>query len=497
MSVRLSGLISNMDTDSIVQELMSAQSMKKTKIENKKTKLEWKQEKWKALNTKIYALYTGTLSKMRFQANYSTKKVTSTNNTALSATVSSTAANGAHKLNITQLASSQYVTSGTLSLDASATATSITSDTTLKDLGVASGTVISIKDKDSKVIGSLSVSTTTTIEDFVDACDDAGLNASFDEDQGRFYLSSEKSGEDNSFSISVMNGTTDYSDKLGLGSSATNVAATNAKFELDGVDYEETSNKVTINGLTLELQDTTGTEADPDYITLTVANDSDAAYTLVKEFLTEYNALLEEMNDDYYASSAKGYDPLTDDEKEAMSDDEIEKWETKIKDSLLRRDDKLGSLLSTMKTTLASPVKVDGKNYSLSSFGISSALYTEKGKLHINGDPDDTLVADQTDKLKAALEDDPDTVMKVLTTVCGNLYSTMQEKMKSTTLNSALTFYNDKEMNNQIEDYEDEIDDMEDKLADLEDRYYAQFTAMETAMANLNSQQSALSSMIS
>ena len=65
MGIRMSGLISGMDTESIIKELMKAHSTKKTKTENKITKHEWKQEKWQELNKKIYALYTGTLTKAK------------------------------------------------------------------------------------------------------------------------------------------------------------------------------------------------------------------------------------------------------------------------------------------------------------------------------------------------------------------------------------------------------------------------------------------------
>ena len=51
MAIRMSGMISGLDTDSIVKSLMEKQQAKKTKIESKKQKLEWKQEIWSGLNT--------------------------------------------------------------------------------------------------------------------------------------------------------------------------------------------------------------------------------------------------------------------------------------------------------------------------------------------------------------------------------------------------------------------------------------------------------------
>lgn len=493
MAIRLSGLVSNMDTDAIIKELMSAQNTKKTKIENKITKLEWKQDTWKSFNTKIYSLYTGTLSKMRMQGSYATKKATTTNENALTVTATSNAASGAHKVGISKLASAQYMTSGKVSLAQDATATSINSKTTLKDLGMEVGTKITItQGSNSSHPKVLEVKETTTIADFVSTCNSAGLNASYDEIQGRFFISSKGSGKENAFKIESDKNNL---DKLGLSETGSNamtyVEAEDAEFTLNGASMTSSSNTITVNGLTLQLKEVTEND-----LTVSVTNDTDATYDLVKDFIKEYNTLLEELNTAYYAGTAKGYEPLTDEQKEEMTDDEIEKWEKKIKDSLLRRDDKLGGLLSSMKSALSGSVAVNGKSYSLASFGISSIEYTEKGKLHIDGNSEDELAADREDKLKAAIEDDPDTVMKVLSSICGELYSTMQDKMKGTTLNSALTFYNDKEMKSTLDKYEKDLKKMESKLKDIEDRYYAQFSAMETAMSKLNSQSNALASMI-
>ena len=234
--------------------------------------------------------------------------------------------------------------------------------------------------------------------------------------------------------------------------------------------------------------------AEGEAISVTVNKDVDAVYDKVKNFIKQYNELLEEMNNLYDADSAKGYDILTDEEREAMTEEQIEKWENKIKDSLLRRDDSLGSLLNTMKTTLSKSVTVNGKNYALSSFGIVTSDYKEKGKLHLLGDSEDTYGKDYEDKLKAALSEDADTVMQVLSGVTKDLYDSMNEKMKTSTVSSALTFYNDKQLDKTMKSYKDELATLEDRLKEIEDRYYAQFTRMEVAMSKLNSQQSSLGS---
>ena len=92
------------------------------------------------------------------------------------------------------------------------------------------------------------------------------------------------------------------------------------------------------------------------------------------------------------------------------------------------------------------------------------------------------------------LEEDPDTVKEVLSGLASNLYDSLNKKMGTTTLSSALTFYNDKEMASQLSDYKKEISDWESKLSDMEEKYYSQFSAMETALAKIQSQQNTLSS---
>lgn len=278
------------------------------------------------------------------------------------------------------------------------------------------------------------------------------------------------------------------------------VAAANAEFVLDGATMEENSNNFTVNGITLNLVSTTYNKDTGEYdnVQITVGKDSDSTYNLVKEALTEYNKLIEEMNDLYGADSARGYDPLTSEQKEAMTEEEIENWEGKIKGSLLRRDSTLGSLLTSMRTALSSSYTDEetGKTYSLSSFGIVTGTYTENGKLHIYGDADDATYATYTDRLKTALEEDPDQVMDVLTNIFGKLYETMTEKCAKTEISSALTFYNDKQYSSLLEDYEDDLETMEDRIKDLEDKYYKQFTAMETALSKLQSQSNSLASLL-
>lgn len=522
MAIRMSGMVSGMDTESIIQELMSAQSQKKVKIENKITKHEWKTEKWQDLNKKLYSFYTGSLSKARLQGSFNTKKVKSSDETKVSASVTSAAVEGTHTLRVDRLASTQFVTGAKLGTvkDLEGEDVAVSGSTKLTQLGISaeSGkeTTITIAAGDKSV--DLNVTAETTVNDFISACKDAGINASYDTAQKRFFLSGAQSGVDNAFSITSETKNEDGTvtrgsalEKLGLGevtytknddgtltyASTGDIAlkeASDSVIELNGAILTGSSNTITANGLTFELNAVTkGT--DNEYISINVTKDSQAVYDMVKSFIKDYNELLSELNDTYYADSAYGYDPLTDDEREAMTDEQVEKWENKIKDSLLRRDSTVGSLLTAMKTAMSGSVEYNGQKYSLSSLGIMTTDYTEKGKLHIYGDEDDETTSGKEDKLMAAIEEDPDMVMTVITQLSSSLYATFGEKMKATTNSSALTFYDDKQMKTDLSKYKDELETMEDKLSDMEDRYYKQFTAMETALSKLNTQSSSLSSL--
>ena len=510
MPIRMTGLTSGLDTESIISALMSAQRTKQTKVENKKQKLEWKQEIWKGLNTKIYGFYKDSLSKMKYSSNYSTKKASVSDSTKLTATASTKAAAGSYKVAINKIASSQYVTSGKLNYTDS-DGNAATTSTKLSDLGMATGTVLKLSTKDKSA--ALEVKDDTTISDFVKFCSDAGLNATFDEKQQRFFLSSKDSGAENSFSLSA-NGITNKDasalSKLGLSNfdGSTDVKesdtdndvkmvvtkAADTEVEYNGATLTSSNTSIDVAGVTLNLL---GTTVAGETVNVTVSNDTSAVYDNIKEFITEYNSILKTMNTYYDAASASSYEVLTDDQKKAMSDDEVDKWNTKIKDSLLRRDSTLSSLITTMKSDMMGTVTAsNGKTYSLANLGITTSAknYSEGGLLHIKGDEDDDEFAESTNTLMQMLEEDPDTVKEVLSGLATNLYDSLNKKMATTTLSSALTFYNDKEMVSQLSDYKQEISDWKSKLSDMEERYYSQFSAMETALAKLQSQQNNLSS---
>ena len=802
MPIRITGLTSGLDTESIISALVSSYNYKTNKYKKAHTKLSWKQDAWKTLNTKIYSLYTS-LDGLRFSKNYNLKTTTSSDTTKATVTTTNNAVNGTQKLNVLQVAQAGYLTGGKL-------ASGTTSSTTLAELGYTGGdgTIdVNLGDGTKK---SISVSQGTTVQQVVNSLKDAGVNASYDENNKRIYVSSKETGTENDFTLtgadnngvsaltklglcvnssattatyqsytkyydnskdqiianvkegaakyaqaltdtttakaqnanlsaaysyataysamqdaltksglkddaakqeqlktllvmtatervnSVMdadgnvytskktlddgsiiyekdgnyiqavtttsddgNETTTYytatakytdgsvdpekmeytkgaevsgvsksSDRLtalktasgltadkistlasniskvnsfeavsdttladsdsysrkkimedikaayssggsaavttetnkyaavitanntkisdgettmqehsvlediaklsvnsaeytnavnafvkqvqeanknltdlnnNVNSDASKIDGKDAKIKLNDIEYTGSSNQFSINGLSITAQAVTG-DGDANAITITTQSDVQGMYDKIKDFLTQYNSLINEITSLYNADSAKGYEPLTDEEKDAMSDTEVEKWEEKIKSSLLRRDDSLESIMNTMTSAMSKGYEVNGKKYYLSTFGIKTLGYlnaaeNEQNAYHIDGDEDDASVSGNSDKLMTALTEDPDSVIEFMQQLTSGLYESVGKKMQSSTLSSVYKVYNDKEMASEYSDYTDLIKKWEQKLQDQEDYYYQKFSAMETALSKLQSQTSSMSNL--
>ena len=278
---------------------------------------------------------------------------------------------------------------------------------------------------------------------------------------------------------------------------ATKITGQDAVIELNGVEYTSSTNGFVINGLTINAQAVT-TDGP---ITITTNVDSQAIYDKIKDFLTEYNNVINEMTKLYNAESASDYEPLTDEEKEAMSEEQIEKWEDKIKGALLRRDGSLNSIMSTMINSMSQSFEVDGVKLSLGSFGISTLGFLNSAKdeqyaFHIDGDEDDENTSGKKDKLMKAIEENPDQLMGFMQKLMGNLYENIDKKMKSTELSSAYKVYNDKEMDKEATRIEQMIKKWEDKISDKEEYYYDKFTQMEVALSKLQNQTSSISGLL-
>ena len=493
--IRLTGMNSGLDTDAMVKELVSAYEKKGQKTKNAKTKHEWKTEIWTGLNKKIKA-FNSKVKSLQFSSNYNLKKTTSSDENKVSVVAKENAVKGTQSITVDNLAKTSYVTSAKLqAVDASGNPTGgkITADSKLSELGItATSNKITVTQGDKSI--EIEANKDTTVGEFVDKLKTFGLDASFDENNSRFFISAKDSGEANNFTFTSEH--PKMLNKLGLteASGASIIAGEDARITLNGAEFTSSTNSFDINGLAINVK---GLTEPGNQITLTTSTDEDAIYKNIKSVVSEYSKLINELSKLYNADSARKYDPLTDEEKDAMTDDEVEKWETKIKDSLLRRDGNISSIMNAMKSATMATYEVGGKKMTLADFGIGTLGYfssedNQKSALHISGDADDEAVSGETNKLKAAIAADSDGVADFFSQLMTNLSDQFNKLSASTTNRSYGNFYDDKKIKSDMTAYEKKVADFESYLADIEDKYYKQFTQMEKAMAKLNSTQTQL-----
>lgn len=278
---------------------------------------------------------------------------------------------------------------------------------------------------------------------------------------------------------------------------ASRIAGTDAEIELNGAIFTSKTNSFSINGLEITANAVTAEE-----FTITTQDDYDGMYDKIKAFIKEYNELMNEMDKLYNADSSKGYEPLTDEEKDAMSETEIEKWEEKIKDSLLRKDESLGKMRTAYTGIMTGGITVNGKTMYLANFGVATLGYfnaeeNERHAYHIDGDADDDTVSAKDNKLKTMIKEEPETVIEFFSSLAKSLYEKTDKLMASTDYSSIYKVYNDKQLKKDYTAYDSKISEAEKKLTAYEDRWYKKFGNMETALAKLSSKESSIAGFFS
>lgn len=535
--LRMTGMYSGIDTESVISQLVEAKSAKVTKIKNEQTKLEWKQTVWQDLNSKIYSLYSGTLSKLRLTGAYHKKSTTCSDTTKATVVASESAVNGTQTLKVNQLAKAGYLTGAKLEqktkVEKDENGNEVTKKvdwTSTDKLSEISGALVgetidvTVGTGDNQKTTSIEITDDMTINGLVAKLKEAGVNASFDEKNQRFFISATGTGTAKEFQLNATSNTLgilgiDENKTYANGSECTRIAAQDAKIVLNGATFTSDSNAFTINGLTINAVGVTTEE-----ISIVTSTDYDGVYDTIKDFIEEYNELIVEIDKLYNADSARKYDVLSDEEKEAMTDEEIENWENKIKGSLLRKDGNLFSVMNSLTSTMMEGFytnhlsaaekenmteaeiekwyEKNGNKKYLFDFGIKTMSYFEAEDFehhayHIDGNEDDQTTATKVDKLKTAIAADPEGTAEFFAGLCKGLYDALDKTMgESTDYSSIYKVYNDKKLKSDYDNYTKKIKEAEDELNDYEDRWYEKFSAMETALAKLQSNSNAVSSML-
>ena len=282
--------------------------------------------------------------------------------------------------------------------------------------------------------------------------------------------------------------------------------------EINGKRFEDltrSSNSFDLDGLTVNVKGTFEAKAaedgkDYEPITFATSTDTDKIVDVIRQFVDDYNEMATEIKNQYSTlpaqkSNGAKYEPLTSEQEDQYSESELKAYYEKAKQGVLFGDTNLSGMYSKLLSAIA-PGGTDGQT--LREIGI--------GTSYSNGMT--TLSLDE-DKLRAALESDPDKVKNAFTkskesgSGSDGLMQTMQNTLNTYVKTTgepkgvlithagsikAPTSLNNNSLKSQIDNYDKQIDRWQDKMADQIDRYTTKFSKLEQLIAEMNAQSSSL-----
>lgn len=320
----------------------------------------------------------------------------------------------------------------------------------------------------------------------------AGVRMSYDSVTDQFSIVSKTTGA--SSVVDIRDGTGNLASALGFGTSNT-ANGTDAEVVIDGTTSHRSSNSFTVDDITYNL-----VSADPSKtVTVNSTQDTDSIFNAIKGFVDAYNATMTLVKTRVNETVDKNYPPLTDDQRKAMSDTDIQLWEAKAKVGILHSDSILNSIASSLRQVTSATVSTLPTDFNaLYKIGITSTPYSSSG---YDVTTASNLQIDET-KLRAAIQKDPDSVIKLFssqpsdssaakTGIAQQMYDKVNDAISQlvtkagglSTAQDAVT----STLGKQLHDLENDIDDFQDKLNTKEDNYYKQFAAMEDAVGKGNS----------
>ncbi|AOV09253.1 hypothetical protein BI350_13740 [Sporosarcina ureilytica] len=479
--MRISGLASGIDTESIINDMMRAHRFPLNKITQKKQFVEWQVDDYRSVNKDVRSMWDN-LFKMTQSSTYMAKTVNVSNENAV----------GIRALS----ASSEF--SGTIEVERLAKAATWQTEAANKDLKeksnfrelIESDTIaIKTPDGETKVF---EIGEQESIKSVVDRLNkDSNVNVFFDERSGRLGMTAKNTGAGE---IEVFipadpekPGEPGDPDNTWVEKSG-GQPGQDAKFTLNGMDnMERSSNTFEINGFEITLKEVTNSP-----VTFNSAADVDKVFDTVKKFVDDYNDLIKNLNSKVRETRYRDYHPLSTEEKADMKEKEIELWEEKAKSGTLRNDSIIQSMLQNMRLALSSSVKEPKDSKSgiiLADIGITTSNdHLANGMLEID-----------EKKLREVISTDPNKVYELL----GRSGSDTNDPGLIHSVRTALKKGNDAISNRagssgaanesfpigrNIKQMDEQIERFENRLKKMEERYYKQFTAMEQAMQRANSQ---------
>lgn len=505
MVTRITGMASGMDIDSIVKKLMTAEKVPLDKMNQQKQLMEWKRESYREASSKVVSFLQDKLQTLSLSSSINAQKSSVTGNTdALTANATAGSSGGSMDITVTQLATASRMT---------------TSGWTAKDGGDSFASLFSGATPPSAVPGSVKIGGDTftidageTINSFVqkvNSSSTSGVTAIYDKDAGLSLTNKATGSSPIAISTDIDSTGANFVGAFKLGAPTNGL---DAKVTINGLSMTKPSNNFAVNGVELSLKVAGGASTH-----IEVTKDTDALVKNVQSFVDAYNDVLSSLNSKVGEERYKKYAPLSTEQRAGMSDDEAALWTTKAKSGMLKNDSILQDTVSDMRNAMVQgvdigrPLKSDGTKdlLSLSELGITTGGYESKGRLILDAD-----------KLKAALDTDPNIISKFfgsqdpatrLTNTAsdkdgiiaklkkiGNVsLQRMAETAGTSKVSSSLTatFISNSSMGQELSSLDKRISEMTSRLNNVETNYYKKFTAMETAINRYNSSSSSLAGM--
>lgn len=498
MTLRISGLASGMDTETMVKQLMDAERLPLDKINKKKQYTEWQRDDYRTVNRSLYDFRNLTSDSMLKQATFIKKTVSSSAPDDVSIKNVNSVSDFSGKINVKQLAEAASMQSSGKVVNSEADLSK-----KLSELGIttvpSSFTIKAIKADGTLDSGyEVKIDSTSTLKRVIDDINkNSGVNVFYDSYTGKLAFTAKNSGDVTTGNEIEFSGDynflkVDQSNTIAADpSNARGNLGKNAIFIFNGLETQRQTNTFSISGFELTLK-----QASEKDITFSSEPDVDAILEAVTKFVDEYNKLIADLNSQIRETKNRDYEPLTDAEKEELTEDQIEKWEEKARSGTLKNDSIISGVLNKMRSALTNVVSGVSGATTLNTIGITpSSNYLDNGKLSI----------DET-KLRQAIADNPNQIYELfaadgekdsekglarrITSALDDARSQITEKAGS---DSAIN--NNFSLGRLLNNYDDQINRFEDRLEQVEDRYWKQFSAMETAIQKANSQSSYLSGM--
>ncbi|MCM1149588.1 MAG: flagellar filament capping protein FliD [Butyricicoccus sp.] len=362
-----------------------------------------------------------------------------------------------------------------------------------------------------------------TMQDFADEISRGSgkyLTANYNEKTGQFTVT-DPNGNEQEFSIKDQYGF-NYSRKIEPAVTGKYTAGKDAimDVEVNGTRFENltrSSNSFDIDGMTINVKgafnadganapDKDGNDYEP--VTFNTTTDADKIIEAVRSFVDDYNEMATEIKGAYSTmpaqkSDGSRYEPLTAEEEEGYSESERKAYEEKAKQGILFGDSNMSRMYSQLLSAIT-PGGTDGQT--LREIGI--------GTSYNNGM---TTLSFDEDKLRAALESNPDKVRDAFTKsresgsssdgLMANMQRTLNTYVKTTGEPKgvliqhsgsikAYTSLNNNSLKTQMDSIDNQIERWQDKMSDQIDRYTTKFSKLEQLIAQMNSQSSALAGLM-